>query len=299
MDMLHISQLYKSFGEKEVLRGMSLSVPKHSVFGFIGKNGAGKTTAMKAVLGLMRVDSGEIFVNGERVVYGQTDTNRFVGYLPDVPEFYPYMTAREYLSFCAEISGMSRRENEARVTELLSLVGLSEHTNRIKGYSRGMKQRLGIAQALLNRPKLLICDEPTSALDPLGRKEILDILYSLRNETTVLFSTHILSDIERISTDVALLNNGVIEISGKLSDIKKKYGREEYVIEVESASDAKLLQDAFSEVKTVGENQLFFCEKERSVSDILHFVADRRISVRKFERAEATLESLFMEASER
>ena len=200
MDMLRIADLYKSFGEKEVLRGLDIAVPEHSIYGFIGKNGAGKTTAMKTVLGLLKPDAGEITVNGERVVYGQTDTNRFVGYLPDVPEFYPFMTAREYLLFCGEVTGMKRAEREERAEELLSLVGLGEEKHRIKGFSRGMKQRLGIAQALLNRPLLLICDEPTSALDPVGRKEILDILLAVKEQTTVLFSTHILSDVERICT---------------------------------------------------------------------------------------------------
>ena len=201
MDMLAIANLQKRFGDKSVLKGLDLSVPEHSVFGFIGKNGAGKTTTMKTILGLLKADGGEILVSGEKVVYGQTATNRHIGYLPDVPEFYPFMTAPEYLSFCGEITGMSRIEIKSRSNELLKLVGLGNEKHRIKGFSRGMKQRLGIAQALLNRPKLLICDEPTSALDPVGRKEILDILMAVREQTTVLFSTHILSDVERICTD--------------------------------------------------------------------------------------------------
>ena len=143
--MLRIQNLHKRFGEKEVLKGLDLTVPEHSIFGFIGKNGAGKTTTMKAVLGLLKADAGEIFVNGERVVYGETDTNRYIGYLPDVPEFYSFMTAKEYLRFCGEITGMSQRENASRAQELLSLVGLAGEAHRIKGFSRGMKQRLGIA----------------------------------------------------------------------------------------------------------------------------------------------------------
>ena len=180
MNMLEIKGLYKRFGEKEVLSGINLSVPEHSIFGFIGKNGAGKTTAMKIALGLLSADGGEVLINGERVTFGQNKTNSFVGYLPDVPEFYPYMTAEEYLRFCGEISEMPKSEIKERVNELLILVGLENEKGRIKGYSRGMKQRLGIAQALLNRPKLLICDEPTSALDPVGRKEILDTLLKIK-----------------------------------------------------------------------------------------------------------------------
>jgi ABC-2 type transport system ATP-binding protein len=182
MDMLRISGLRKRFGEKEVLCGLDLTVPAGSIFGFIGKNGAGKTTTMKTVLGLVRADAGQIEVAGERVVYGQTATNRHIGYLPDVPEFYGFMNAAEYLTLCGEITGMPRPEIASRSRELLSLVGLDGERHRIRGYSRGMKQRLGIAQALLNRPQLLICDEPTSALDPVGRKEILDLLLSVREQ---------------------------------------------------------------------------------------------------------------------
>lgn len=299
MDMLHISGLCKRFGEKEVLRGLDLSVPEHSIFGFIGKNGAGKTTAMKAVLGLLRVDEGEITVNGETVVYGATATNRYIGYLPDVPEFYPFMTAHEYLCFCGEISGMSKAQTKERAEELLTLVGLADEKHRIKGFSRGMKQRLGIAQALLSSPKLLICDEPTSALDPVGRKEILDILLAVKEQTTVLFSTHILSDVERICTDVAFLNDGVIKIQGKLSEIKSKYRREAYAIETEDEKAMHTLTEAFPNMKNLGGGKLSFCESDHAPSDVLRFLADRHIPLVKWEREEPTLESLFMEVTEK
>ncbi len=297
MDMLSITDLHKRFGDKEVLRGVSLTVPEHSIFGFIGQNGSGKTTTMKTVLGLLNADSGEIIVNGERVVYGQTSTNKYIGYLPDVPEFYSFMTAFEYLRFCGEISSVSRSENEKRCRELLELVGLADEKHRIKGFSRGMKQRLGIAQALLNRPKLLICDEPTSALDPVGRKEILDILVAVKEETTVLFSTHILSDVERVCTDVAFLKDGVIGVQGKLSDIKTKYRSEEYMLLVDGADDFESLKQRFDRMRKVGEDQLVFSEKDHAASEVLRFVADRHVSLQRFERVEPTLESLFMEVT--
>ncbi len=295
MDMLCITDLHKRFGDKKVLDGLNLSVPEHSIFGLIGKNGAGKTTTMKTVLGLLKADAGEITVNGETVAYGQTATNRHIGYLPDVPEFYSFMTAAEYLRFCGEITGMKPTENKERGKELLALVGLGEETHRIKGFSRGMKQRLGIAQALLNRPKLLICDEPTSALDPVGRKEILDILSSLREQTTVLFSTHILSDVERICTDVALLHDGAVGIKGTLSDVKARYRREEYHVETANDQDTAILRLAFPNMKQIGTNRLLFPESEHASFDVLRFVAERRITLLKWERAEPTLESLFME----
>jgi ABC-2 type transport system ATP-binding protein len=299
MDMLRITGLYKRFGDKEVLKGLDLTVPEGSIFGFIGVNGAGKTTAMKTVLGLLKADSGEIYVNGERVVYGQTATNRHIGYLPDVPEFYGFMTAPEYLDFCGEISGMSKTETASRRDELLTLVGLQDEKHRVGGYSRGMKQRLGIAQALLNRPKLLICDEPTSALDPVGRKEILDILLLVREQTTVLFSTHILSDVERVCTDVALLNNGTVEIQGSMSEIKTRFRTDGYTLETANEADRNAILRAFPTVKAAEGNILTLTEQDTPVFDVLRFVADQHIPLLKWERSEPTLESLFMEVTKK
>ena len=298
MDMLQIRGLRKHFGDNAVLKGLDLSVPEHSIFGFVGKNGAGKTTTMKIILGLLKADAGQILVNGETVVYGGSATNRFIGYLPDVPVFYPYMTAPEYLHFCGEITGMERRDMLRRTEELLELVGLSDETHRIRGFSRGMKQRLGIAQALLSRPRLLICDEPTSALDPLGRKEILDILLSAREQTTILFSTHILSDVERICTDVALLDQGLAAIQGPILEIKAKFRSDAYCLEVEHAPSIPLLLTAFPHMQAHTKEQLSFRESDHAIGDVLRFVADRQIPIRRFERVEPTLESLFMEATE-
>lgn len=295
MDILQISNLQKRFGDKEVLKGLNLSVPEKSIFGFIGQNGAGKTTTMKMVLGLMRPEAGEILVAGEKVRYGQTPTNRHIGYLPDVPEYYSFMTSTEYLTFCGEITGMRREEIKSRVKELLDVVGLGNEKHRIKGFSRGMKQRLGIAQALLSRPKLLICDEPTSALDPVGRKEILDILLAVREQTTVLFSTHILSDVERICTDIAFLNDGVVTMQGKLSDIKANYRTEKYLLETEREGDVAPIIAAFTDCKRIGQTQIEFREKEHTLFELLQFITNQKVAVLKIERMEPSLESLFME----
>ena len=297
--MLELSNVYRRFGDKKVLKGLELTVPEHSIFGFIGKNGAGKTTTMKLVLGLLKADAGEIRVAGQPVVYGQTVTNRQIGYLPDVPEFYSFMNAKEYLHFCGQITEMPRKELEQRSDELLELVGLGNERHRIRGFSRGMKQRLGIAQALLNRPKLLICDEPTSALDPVGRKEILDILLAVKEQTTVLFSTHILSDVERICTDVAFLKDGKIDLQGPLSEIKATYRREEYLLEAENRDALALLQKAFPGMRPQGTNQLLFREDTNTLFDVLRFVTDQKLPLLKLERLEPTLESLFMEVVEK
>lgn len=296
--MLQIKGLTKRFGDKEVLKGLDLSVPQGSVFGFIGQNGAGKTTTMKTVLGLLKADSGCLTVAGEKVVYGETATNRFIGYLPDVPEFYSFMTPTEYLTFCGEITGMNKAELRTRTGELLEMVGLSGETRRIRGFSRGMKQRLGIAQALLGRPRLLICDEPTSALDPVGRKEILDILLAVREQTTVLFSTHILSDVERICTDVAFLHNGTIHMQGPLEDIRAKYRTENYLLETVRDEDAKRLAETLPFLQPIGENRLRLNKSEEELNTTLRLVAEQKIPLKKMERQEPTLETLFMEVVE-
>ena len=272
MDMLRITNLKKHFGDKEVLTGLNLSVPEHSVFGFVGENGAGKTTTMKIILGLLKSDRGEVFVSGERVKYGQTATNRYIGYLPDVPEFYSFMTAREYLRLCGESLEMGKNDIEKRSDELLTLVGLSKENHRIRGFSRGMKQRLGIAQALLGRPKILICDEPTSALDPIGRKEILDILLSSKKQTTVLFSTHILSDVERICTDVAFLNNGKIAMQGAVADLKNVCSSHEFIVETIKADDAEYLSSVFTDAQLTAKDTLLFLGEQFKMFEVLSLI---------------------------
>ena len=297
MDVLAIQNLKKNFGSKEVLCGLDLSVPEHSIFGFIGKNGAGKTTTMKAVLGLLKPDSGEVSVMGEKVQFGQTGTNRHIGYLPDVPEFYSYMTPLEYLKLCGEVSGMNKSDIVTRSKELLELVGLGQERHRIKGFSRGMKQRLGIAQALLNRPKLLICDEPTSALDPVGRKEILDILLAAREQTTVLFSTHILSDVERICTEAAFLSDGKIAMQGTIAELRNKRSSDGFIVETEQKEAADTLIKVFSDLKHMEQNVLVFHGSEDQFFAIMQYIAENRIPVQKIERMEPTLESLFLEVT--
>ena len=297
MDILTIQGLKKSFGEKQVLCGLDLSVPEHSIFGFIGRNGAGKTTTMRAVLGLLKPDAGEILVAGEKVIYGQTPTNRHVGYLPDVPAFYSFMTAREYLRLCGESLQIPRDEIQARSEELLTLVGLADEKHRIKGFSRGMKQRLGIAQALLGRPRLLICDEPTSALDPIGRKEILDLLLSVREQTTVLFSTHILSDVERICTDVALLHDGKIAMQGSVESIKRAHKCEEFVLEMCTPDATAQVAEAFADCCRAEGDALVFWGGEELMQRVLAFLLERSLPLGRIERKDPTLESLFVEVT--
>ena len=294
MNILSVKNLKKRYGNKEVLKGLDLTVPENSVFGLVGKNGAGKTTVMKAVLGLLMPDEGEVYVCGRKVSFGQTETNKFIGYLPDVPEFYSFMTSLEYLQFCGRLSGLDERSIKERSSRLLRLVGMNDSTHRIGGFSRGMKQRLGIAQALMNSPKLLICDEPTSALDPIGRKEILDVLYAAKEETTIVFSTHILSGVERICTNVAFMNDGVIALQGEISTVREKFSGNEYVFEMNFDSDADLLAQKFSELEFVNRNTLILRENNGKFTEILKYMIENEMFFQKIERETPSLESVFM-----
>jgi len=212
------------------------------------------------------------------------------------------MTPIRYLALCGEIIGLSKAETYRRGEELLSLVGLENVKKTIGGFSRGMKQRLGIAQALLTRPKLLICDEPTSALDPVGRKEILDILRKISGTTTVLFSTHILSDVERICDHAALLNQGKIVVEGTLSEIKALHGHESLLLEF-SGDDALHTfksQEAIQPLLNTAEEEgkeiiLHSQEMEKVQHTVFRILAETALCPIKIEIMEPSLESLFLE----
>ncbi len=302
MDILRVEHLSQKFGEHQILNDVSFSVPEKSVFGFLGQNGAGKTTTMKIILGLMKPVSGKVSILGETVTYGQTDTNRFVGYLPDVPEYYTFMTPKEYLTLCGEITNIPSNTIKSRVDEMLEMVGLTSANKKIGGFSRGMKQRLGIAQALLNEPRLLICDEPTSALDPLGRKEILDILYQVKGKTTVVFSTHILSDVERICDNIAVLNKGKIVLEGSIQEIKSKERKEKLVVDFRNKTEVNKFM-TLPEFKRIEkdtektENGIIInsTELDTMFSYLMNTLAEHKMIPSKLEVLEPTLEDLFME----
>lgn len=300
MDVLKIDKVSKSFGSHQILKNLSFHVSEHSVYGFIGCNGAGKTTTMKLILGLYQADSGTIDVCGHRVKYGQTDTNRFIGYLPDVPEFYTYMTPYEYLDLCADITNMPLAGRKKKIQNLLMMTGLEKHTKRINGFSRGMKQRLGIAQALLNEPELLICDEPTSALDPVGRKEILDILTSVKDKTTVLFSTHILSDIERVCDHIGFLKDGAVVYESSMDEIRNNQSAHGFYAEFACESDCsnfrRLYSRISSESETEHQTKLVFKKSDtKQMLEALDIMSENNICPVTVQRIEPDLEDLFME----
>ena len=206
------------------------------MFGFLGPNGAGKTTMVRLLTGLARPSSGSAQILGSEIAGGNA-TRAVMGYLPDVPGFYEWMTGREFLQLAGRLFGLPRSVLEGRIESLLELAGLGDIETKIGGYSRGMKQRLGVAQALINAPRLLILDEPTSALDPIGRKEILDMVSSLRGRATVFFSTHILSDVERVCDTVAILDHGHLVVQAPIHQLKQRYGVHKVFVEVTEKAD--------------------------------------------------------------
>ena len=296
MNVLELSHVSKSFGSKKVLNDLNFCVPEHVIFGFIGKNGAGKTTTMQMICGLIPIDQGEIFVCGDPVSFGSSKGNTHIGYLPDVPQFYDFMTPREYLTLCGQISQIPKDILTKRIESYLDMVQLLPDRQKIKGFSRGMKQRLGIVQALLNHPKLLICDEPTSALDPVGRKEILDILMTIKEHTTVLLSTHVLSDVERICDHTALLHQGKIQFLKTREEMKSLQKEADLEVWFRTPEDLTKFQSKFPGGKPTGSHSLLLSQKnETYILLLMESLVRQQIAVEKIERREYSLEDLFFE----
>src|SRR5262245_8788388 len=204
---ISMNGLTKHYGPVQALTDLTLDVPAGTVFGFLGPNGAGKSTALKVLAGLARATGGSATIAGVSVT-AAGDHRRHLGYLAQDPRFYGWMTGRETLRYVARYRGIGRH-SEARIGELLERVGIGDAAERRTGtYCGGMRQRLGIAQALVGRPAVILLDEPVSALDPIGRKDVLDLMRELKGETTVFYSTHILDDVQRISDHVAILDHG-------------------------------------------------------------------------------------------
>ncbi len=295
MNVLDISHVSKRYGSKQVLDDISFQVAENEIIGLIGINGAGKTTTMKAILGLLKTDAGSITLCGERVQFRALPSAHRIGYLQDVPEFYSYMTAKEYLGFCGKIAGIRADERQKQCAEILELVGLGGEKSRIGGYSRGMKQRLGIAQALIGSPKLLICDEPTSALDPLGRHAVLELLSQIKSKTSVLLSTHILSDAEHVCDRIALLHHGKIVLSGNLDAIRQLHTELGIQLTLQNQQDTEKVCSRFPDAQTDGNTVLIRSAEPDSMQQIMQFLTGAQISPVRLEQMQPNLEDLFME----
>jgi ABC-2 type transport system ATP-binding protein len=230
-----LDALTRDFGGTRAVDGVTLRVPTGAVYGLLGPNGAGKTTTLKMLAGLLSPTSGTARVAGETIRPGESslDLRRQVGFLAEEPAFYGWMTAREFLVFVGEIFGQSGRDSTERAAELLDAVGLSERgDSRIKGFSRGMRQRLGIAQALMGEPRVLLLDEPASALDPIGRKEVLELIGSLRSRATIVMSSHILDDVQRVCNWVGVMNKGRLITQAPLETLLQSHAQPVFRLEV-------------------------------------------------------------------
>jgi ABC-2 type transport system ATP-binding protein len=247
--------LTKYYGNIQAVDKLNLEIPENVVFGFLGPNGAGKTTTVKLLTGFALPTAGKAQVAGEAVGSNSLALQAKIGLLPDVPAFYEWMSAREYMQLVGELHHLSQSEIKSRSQELLKLVELDQTgTRRIGGYSRGMRQRLGIAQALVNRPSVLFLDEPTSALDPIGRREVLDLILRLKQTATIFMSTHILSDVERVCDMVGIIDKGKLITVSTVAALQKKYARSTF--EMEFLEDPRLFVEFLYGVPWLAEAQL-------------------------------------------
>jgi ABC-2 type transport system ATP-binding protein len=298
---IRTTALTKKYGEKRALDSVDLVVEEGSVFGFLGPNGAGKTTALHMLTGLARPTSGSVQILGHDIASAGNAVRAEIGFLPDVPGFYEWMTAEEFLRFAGGLFGIGRRVLDERLGMLLDLAGLGDVKTKIGGYSRGMRQRLGVAQALINAPKLLLLDEPTSALDPIGRKDVLEMLTSLRGRTTVFFSTHILADVERVCDTVAILDRGRVVADAAIDELKARYGKQKVVVEVTDGADGfaeEIGRQTWAiEVARGSDGAIEITVKDVGAAqrEIPAMVAARQIGLSRMEAGEMGLEDVFVE----
>lgn len=223
--MIEVVDLKKNYGNFEALRSISFKVEEGSIFGFIGRNGAGKTTTMNILTGLIGFNSGEIFIRGMDFKKNRQELIKHMGYLPETPAFYDYMNAYEYLDLIGNLTGYNKDDKSRRIGELLNIVKLKKSARRrIGGYSKGMKQRMALAAAIMDGPEILFLDEPSSALDPEGRLEMLELIDGLKDDRiTIFLSTHILNDAERVCDTICILDEGKILLTESLSKLYKKH----------------------------------------------------------------------------
>ncbi|MBA4383205.1 MAG: ABC transporter ATP-binding protein [Anaerolinea sp.] len=241
MNSVKIEALRKKYGKVDALDGLNMMVESGSVFGFLGPNGAGKTTTLRILASLAQADSGSIFFGDQNITKSNAGIKARLGYLPEEPAFYAWMSPREYLDYIGKIFNLDGKERRIRTDQLLEQSGLKEASKRhIGGFSRGMRQRLGIAQALMNHPSILLLDEPVSALDPAGRKEVLEMIEGLSSECTVIMSSHILADVERVCDTVGIINKGKLITQAKKEDLMDRYATPALEITIGNGSTAQM-----------------------------------------------------------
>jgi ABC-2 type transport system ATP-binding protein len=308
--VLEARGLAKRYGDVVALTSLDLEVPRNSIFGFLGPNGAGKTTAMRLLLGLARPTGGSATVLGLDIVRDSVEIRRRVGYLPQHPTFYDELSPRETLRYARGFFPPDPgRSIGSEIDEVLELVGLADKRDQpVGGLSGGQRQRLGIAQAQIHRPELLVLDEPASALDPLGRRDVLDIMRRLKATTTVFYSTHILDDVQRVSDTVAILDGGVRVAQAPIERLLAGPGVASFDVALRGDAEAakrRLLARPWVETVTihpvddVAELRVGVGDEREAERELLRVVlADEELEVLRFAAVRSELEDVFVELVE-
>lgn len=308
MKAIEVSHLTKSYGKISVLKDLSFTVEEGIVYGFLGPNGAGKTTTIKVILQLITNYTGDIKVLGEKV----NGTNRLhlrrqIGYLPQEPVFPEKFTGLEVMEFVSSSYGLEKGKTQHQIDALLHRFALNKDKKRqVSEYSKGMKQRLGLAAALLPKPKLVILDEPAAALDPAGRREVLNLIASISGSTTVFFSSHILADVEQICHTVAVLKDGEKVVESSVKELLLRYAPvcyEVVVLNQQLEQVRKLLKSIKGVIDaTIQDNRVLVSfhreERDRMIQEILPLLVGEGISVLEFGPTRINLEEVFFKLLE-
>jgi len=304
MAAIRVEGLHKFYGSVRALDGLDLTVEPGTIFGFLGPNGAGKTTTIRVLTGLAHATEGRAWVAGVDIAADGHGITRRIGYLPEEPAFYPWMTPRELLDHVGRVFGLSTSERAARVKELLEQVGLAEvGKRRIGGFSRGMRQRLGLAQALVNRPEVLFLDEAVSGLDPAGRKEALELIERLRGQCTVFMSTHILADVERVCDTIGIIARGRLVTQAPREALLAQYAIPAFEVETDSGFEgplngwAKLLRQKrwVQSVSISGlKGRIIVNEIETAKRELLPSAVQAGLVVTRYKMRRPSLEDVFL-----
>lgn len=297
MSMIKVEKLTKAFDSHRAVDELSFELNSGKCVALLGPNGAGKTTTLRMLSGLLIPTNGTITFEG---MDQKGDIREHIGYLPQYPVFHNWMTGLEFLVYVGQLAHMTKKEAMNESLKLLERVGISDAKNRRIGkYSGGMKQRLGIAQAMIHKPKLIMLDEPVSSLDPIGRREVLNLMEELKQHTTILFSTHILSDVEEISDDLLLMHKGKIVESGSINELRNKHQTLQINLEFQNNADTYLpkLRTLSSVSECVIDQQkiqLVVTDMDQARRDILQMASSENWSISRFEVSRTSLEDLFM-----
>ncbi|WPK11766.1 ABC transporter ATP-binding protein [Lysinibacillus louembei] len=289
MTLLQVEHLTKSFVGKTVVDDVSFILEPLTATALIGPNGAGKTTTMSMIVGLLQQTEGTVMMSGVQ------DIRQSIGFLPQYPQFYPWLSALEYVEMVGKLSGVPGKAVREKSVKMLEYVGLGDAMHKKTAtFSGGMKQRLGIAQAIIHDPKLLLLDEPVSALDPIGRQEVMNLLKELQQQTTILYSTHILHDAEKMTDQVLFMKKGQLVEQGSLASIQQKYANPKYLIQFVDEQAAMSFADRYAgEV----EGQYVYLAIQQSMQQLLQLLVTEQQEIVKVERVTASLDEIFMKVA--